>query len=101
MNKINTQINTQINIKLKYVHLKKLVKIKYVMRIFVNMIMYRMVLLKTLAFMETEKNNKLKTKLHASISQQRKAYEYQQAKQVYKHQQDVQIYKHQHDIQVY
>ena len=58
-----------------YMHLKNLVKIKYVTCI--NMIRYRMILLKILVFTGTTKTIKPKTKLYVSNSRLRKTYEYQ------------------------
>ena len=59
------------------------------------MIIYRMVLSKALVFTDTKTEHKIKTKLHASNNQQRKAYKYELKKLVYKNQWDVQIYGHQ------
>ena len=53
-----------------------------------------MVLSKALVFTDTKTENKIKTKLHASNNQQRKAYKYELKKLAYKNQWDVQIYGH-------
>ena len=56
-------IYKKLPVKITNVHLKKLVKIKYAIWIFINGIIYRMVLLNTLIFMETAKSSKIKNKL--------------------------------------
>ena len=56
-------IDKRKSIKITYIHLENLVKIKYVIWIFKNLIKYRMVLLKTLVFTHTKKNNKIKNKI--------------------------------------
>ena len=50
-------------IEITNVHLETLVIIKYVICIFINRMIYRVVLLNILVFMETAKNNKIKNKL--------------------------------------
>ena len=83
-------IYKNLPVKITNVHLKNLVKIEYVTWIFINRVIYRMVPLNALVFMETAKGNR-----------QEQVYKYQQYKQVDKYQQGLQTYIHQQDILIY